>query len=89
MKKRIAAAMAAIILLLCGCQATPEKGVVNSKNDGAFEAALEDKASSTLPPETEQPRRRRPPSPPLPPRPRSSTRTASTASRAEAASNST
>ena len=55
MKKRIAAAMAAIILLLCGCQATPEKGVVNSKNDGAFEAALEDKASSTLPPETEQP----------------------------------
>ena len=56
MKKRIAAAVAAIILLLSGCQATPEKGVVTSKNDGAFEAALEDKASPTLAPDAaEQP----------------------------------
>ena len=56
MKKRIAAAVAAIILLLSGCQATPEKGVVTSKNDGAFEAALEDKASPTVAPEAaEQP----------------------------------
>ncbi len=57
MKKRIAAALAAIILLLGGCQATPEKGVVTSKNDGVFEAALEDKASPTVAPEAaeEQP----------------------------------
>ncbi len=41
MKKRVAAALAALILLLGGCQATPEKGVVASKNNGAFESALE------------------------------------------------
>ncbi len=41
MKKIIAAALSALILLLGGCQTTPEKGVVASKNDGAFESALE------------------------------------------------
>ena len=53
MKKRIVAAAAAIVLVLSGCQATPEKGVVTSKNDGAFEEALE--ASPTLAPNTDQP----------------------------------
>lgn len=38
-----------IIALICGCQSTPGKGVVISKNDGAFEAALE----STPVPSTE------------------------------------
>lgn len=55
MKKRIAAALAAITLLLSGCQATPEKGVVASKNDGAFEAALTGKTSPTAASESEQP----------------------------------
>ncbi len=55
MKKRVIAAVAAILLLISGCQATPEKGVVNSKNDGAFQAALEDKASPTVAPNTDQP----------------------------------
>ncbi len=41
MKKRIAAALAALTLLLSGCQATPEEGIIASKNDGAFESALE------------------------------------------------
>ena len=49
MKKLIALMMAAL-LLLSGCQATPEKGVVASKNDGVFEAALEDKTSPTMEP---------------------------------------
>ena len=43
---RSLAALAALVLLLGGCQATPERGVVTSKNDGAFESALE----STAPP---------------------------------------
>lgn len=30
-------------LFLCGCQSTPEKGVVASKNNGFFEVALENK----------------------------------------------
>ena len=56
MKKCVAAALAAIMLLVNGCQATPEKGVVASKNDGVFEAALENRTSPTLAPEeTEQP----------------------------------
>ena len=55
MKKCIAAALAAFLLLLSGCQATPEKGVVASKADGAFEAALADKVSPTLAPAAEQP----------------------------------
>ena len=67
MKKPIAAALAAIMLLLGGCQATPEKGVVASKNDGAFEAALEDRASPTVAPETaEQPPEAEGPSAPAP-----------------------
>ena len=42
MKKHISAALAALLLLIsCGCQKTPEKSVVTSKNDGAFEAALD------------------------------------------------
>ncbi len=42
MRKHISAALAALLLLLgCGCQKTPEKSVVTSKNDGTFEAALE------------------------------------------------
>ena len=41
MKKIIALLLAAAILGLAGCQATPEKGAVTSKNDGAFESALE------------------------------------------------
>lgn len=40
-KKSTAAALAAILLLLSGCQATPEQGIVTNKNDGAFETALE------------------------------------------------
>lgn len=39
-----------IFSLLCGCQSTPGKGIVTSKNDGVFEAALE---SSPIP-ETEE-----------------------------------
>ena len=38
-----------ILLLVSGCQKTPEQGIVTSKNDGAFEAALE----STSAPGTE------------------------------------
>ena len=55
MKTRITAVLAAFLLLLSGCQATPEKGVVASKADGAFEAALTDKVSSTLVPAAEEP----------------------------------
>ena len=55
MKTRITAALAALLLLLGGCQATPEKGVVASKNDGAFEAALADKVSPTLALAAEEP----------------------------------
>ena len=36
MKKYIALMMAALFLL-SGCQATPEQGIVTSKNDGAFD----------------------------------------------------
>lgn len=39
-----------VFALLCGCQSTPEKKIVTSKNDGFFEAALE----STPGPETEE-----------------------------------
>ena len=40
--KSVLAALAALVLiLLCGCQPTPESAVVTSKNDGALEAALE------------------------------------------------
>lgn len=41
MKKRILSALAALLVLSCGCQKTPEKSVVTSKNDGTFAAALE------------------------------------------------
>ena len=41
MKTRICAALGALLMLCGGCQKTPEKGVVTSKNDGTFEAALE------------------------------------------------
>ena len=49
MKKRIAAAIAAMVILLGGCQATPEEGIVTSKNDGAFESALENTAPPDMP----------------------------------------
>ena len=40
--KIVLAALAALVLiLLCGCQPTPDSAVVASKNDGALEAALE------------------------------------------------
>ena len=40
--KTVPAALATLVLiLLCGCQPTPDSAVVTSKNDGAFEAALE------------------------------------------------
>ena len=41
MKKYIAMALAALLVLSCGCQKTPDKAIVTGKNDGTFEAALE------------------------------------------------
>ena len=42
MKRIIALLLAAAAILgLAGCQATPERDIVTSKNDGAFESALE------------------------------------------------
>ena len=50
MKKLAAAALlGAILLTLCGCQSTPETGAVISKNDGAFEAALEGEGTAPAP----------------------------------------
>ena len=40
-EKLIALHLTAAILGLAGCQATPERDIVTSKNDGAFESALE------------------------------------------------
>ncbi len=45
MKKLMALMLAGTILALAGCQPTPEKTVVTSKNDGAFQAALENTES--------------------------------------------
>ena len=41
MKKILSAALAAALLALTACQATPERSAVTSKNDGTFQAALE------------------------------------------------
>ncbi len=46
MKKRILSALAALLVLCCGCQKTPDKAIVTSKNDGTFEAALENTPQS-------------------------------------------
>lgn len=46
-KKTIAALTALILLISCACQATPEASIVTSKNDGAFEAALESTPAGT------------------------------------------
>ena len=55
MTRRIVTLLLALVLLASGgCQATPEKAVVASKADGAFEAALADKVSPTLAPAAEQ-----------------------------------
>ena len=40
-KQIIPLLIAAILLVSSGCQKTPEKSIVTSKNDGTFEAALE------------------------------------------------
>ena len=42
-------------LVLCGCQATPEHGAVTSKNDGTYEAALQNNVSPTFEPATAAP----------------------------------
>ena len=51
MRNRITIVSLVLLLILSGCQATPETASVASKNDGAFEAALESAAESR--PETE------------------------------------
>lgn len=43
-KKRVVGMLALAAALLCGCQAAPETAAVTSKNDGTFEAALENTA---------------------------------------------
>ena len=40
-KIALSALAALLLILLCGCQPTPESAIVVSKNDGALEAALE------------------------------------------------
>ncbi len=53
-KKTVSFILALALLTLCGCQATPEKGVVTSKNDGAYEAALQSTAAPIqAPPQTD------------------------------------
>ena len=44
-----------MILVLCGCQATPEHGAVTSKNDGTYEAALQNNESPAFEPTTAAP----------------------------------
>lgn len=50
-KKTVAMLTAFILLVICGCQATPEKSIVTSKNDGIFEAALANTPAPTAIPE--------------------------------------
>ena len=50
MKTKIVLA-ALLLIILCGCQPTPESAVVTSKNDGALEAALEATAIPAATPE--------------------------------------
>lgn len=38
---RLAVLTVLLVVMVCGCQAAPEQSAVTSKNDGAFEAALE------------------------------------------------
>ena len=52
MKKSIAAALLFVLAFgLCACQKAPERSIVTSKNDGAFEAALKETSEPTAAPE--------------------------------------
>ncbi len=57
MTRKTVSFILALALLLCGCQKTPDKAVVASKADGAFEAALErtEPPTATAEPQTADP----------------------------------
>lgn len=53
-KKFLCIALALIMIMLCGCQGNPDKSIVNSKNDGSFDANVVISASEHHEPDETQ-----------------------------------